>query len=80
MEGVCCARVVTLSLRGNPLSVLKFERCVLTLYVDEQVGADEGEYYHRDWQSAVRHHLSDFVIQVRAVGEGVTHFHIRLYT
>lgn len=51
------------------LSVLLFERSVLTLYVEEKVGADEGECHHRDRQSTVRHHLSDFVIQIRAVGE-----------
>lgn len=64
-----CAKVVTLGLTGILLLLLSFERSVLTLYVKENVGADEGEYHHRDRQSTVRHHLSDFVIQIRAVGE-----------
>lgn len=64
-----CTKVVTLSLQGTLLSVLLFERSVLTLYVKEKVGANEGEYHHRDRQSTVRHHLSDFGIQIRAVGE-----------
>lgn len=49
------------------LSVLVRDRSVLTLYVKEKVGADEGEYHHRDRQSAVRHHLPDSGIQIRAV-------------
>lgn len=63
------AKVVTLSLKGALLSLLLFERSVLTLYVKEKVGANEGEYHHRDRQSAVRHHLSDSVIQIRAAGK-----------
>lgn len=60
---------MTLSLKSTLLSFLSFERSILTLYVNEKVGASEGEYQHRHRQSTVRHHLSDFVIQVRAVGK-----------
>lgn len=72
-----CAKVVASRLKGTLLSLLLFERSVLTLYVNEKVGADEGEYHHGDRQSAVRHHFSDFGIQIRAAGErgSDTHFH-----
>lgn len=43
-------------------------RVVLTLYVKEQVGANEGEDHHGDGQSTVRNHLSDRIVQIRAVG------------
>lgn len=43
-------------------------RVVLTLYVKEQVGANEGEDHHGDGQSTVRNHLSDLIVQIRAVG------------
>ncbi len=35
----------------------------LTLNVDEQVGAHEGEDDHRYWQRTVWHHLPDFSMQ-----------------
>jgi len=64
---------MTLGLKGT-LSVLLCGSSVLTLYVKEKVGANEGAYHHRNRQSTVRHHLSDFAIQVRAVKrKGATH-------
>lgn len=56
-------------LKGALLSLLSFETFVLTLYVKEKVGADEGEYHHGDRQGTVRHNLSDSGVQIRAVGE-----------
>lgn len=67
---------MTLSLKGTLLSVLLYERSVLTLYVKEKVGANEGEYHHRDRQSTIRHHLSDSVIQIWAVGKRKKATHI----
>lgn len=60
---------MTLSLEGTLQSVLLYERSLLTLYVEEQVGANKGAHHHRDRQSAVRHHLSDSAIQIRTVGD-----------
>lgn len=71
-----CAKVVASRLKGTLLSLLLFERSVLTLYVNEKVGADEGEYHHGDRQGAVRHHFSDFGIQIRAAGEREEATHI----
>lgn len=54
---------------SSSISPFICERSVLTLYVEEKVGANEGEDHHGDGQSTVGHHLSDFAIQIRAVGE-----------
>lgn len=47
-------------------STLSSGQSELTLYVKEKVGADEREDHNRDGQSAVRHHLPDFAIKIRA--------------
>lgn len=69
---------VTFSLKGTLLLVLLSKRCELTLYVKEQVGANEGEYQHRDRQSAVRHHLPDSAAQVRAAGGKGSHTYFNI--
>lgn len=40
---------------------------ILTLNVNEKVGAHKGEYDHRYWQCAVWYHFSDFSMQEWAV-------------
>lgn len=38
---------------------------ILTFNVTENVGADEGEHEHWDWQGTVRQHLPHFGMQER---------------